>query len=268
MADDAELVAMIMDDIAENPWPPGYSASSDSVFYNPPKSLQTIWLCDRFKIVAKTADSAKENCGLLLRWYDREGHPHERIVSERTLHMEGGAIAQDLADAGLKVGNTKIHHDCLKQLLNDFRPKRLRLCVNRSGWHETTEGNFTYVMPSGEAFGPGSEDIVLLNPSKDLVGSMQPHGALKEWQENVAKYAAGNHWHGLFLCAALAAPFLGIVKEGTSGVHLVGESQTGKSTALRVASSVWGRATSSQGFIHQWRATDNGLEMVVSHQVV
>jgi putative DNA primase/helicase len=42
----------------------------------------------------------------------------------------------------------------------------------------------------------------------------------------------------------------------SGGFHLRGSSSVGKTTALRVAASVWGRPTYMQG----WRATDNALE--------
>ena len=40
------------------------------------------------------------------------------------------------------------------------------------------------------------------------------------------------------------------------GFHLVGDSSCGKTTALRVAASVWG----GRDFLQRWRATDNALE--------
>ena len=49
------------------------------------------------------------------------------------------------------------------------------------------------------------------------------------------------------------------------GLHLRGGSSIGKSTALFVAGSVWG-GSPLNGYVRQWRATDNGLEGVaVAH---
>jgi uncharacterized protein (DUF927 family) len=43
----------------------------------------------------------------------------------------------------------------------------------------------------------------------------------------------------------------------SGGFHLIGASSSGKTTALRVAASVWGNPAM---FVRQWRATANGLE--------
>lgn len=46
----------------------------------------------------------------------------------------------------------------------------------------------------------------------------------------------------------------------SGGVHLRGDSSTGKTTALRAASSVWGGTE----YLQRWRATDNGLEALAA----
>ena len=43
---------------------------------------------------------------------------------------------------------------------------------------------------------------------------------------------------------------------GRAGIHLIGDSSQGKTTALHVAGSIWG----SPGFVRTRRATSNGLE--------
>lgn len=54
----------------------------------------------------------------------------------------------------------------------------------------------------------------------------------------------------------LAGPLLAKVHHHSAGVHWVGDSSTGKTTALHVGASVWGGTT----FVRTWRATANGLE--------
>ena len=65
----------------------------------------------------------------------------------------------------------------------------------------------------------------------------------------------------LSVCAALAPPLLDLVEAESGGMHLRGSSSIGKTTALRVAGSVWGGG-GAHGYIRSWRATDNGLEGV------
>jgi len=52
---------------------------------------------------------------------------------------------------------------------------------------------------------------------------------------------------------------LGLAGCEGGGLHLLGRSSTGKTTALRLAASVWGRGE-TPGFVRAWRATTNGLE--------
>ena len=66
----------------------------------------------------------------------------------------------------------------------------------------------------------------------------------------------------LAACCAFAAPLLGPLGEQGRSFHLHGKSSSGKTTALRVAASVWGgeAGTGALGYVRQWRATGNGVE--------
>ncbi|CAH2606010.1 conserved protein of unknown function (plasmid) [Rhodovastum atsumiense] len=68
---------------------------------------------------------------------------------------------------------------------------------------------------------------------------------------------------GLFLAAAFAGPLLDVLGESSGGLHLVGASRTGKSTAAVVAASVWGKPT-ADAQLHPWRGTANGLEGIAA----
>ena len=90
---------------------------------------------------------------------------------------------------------------------------------------------------------------------------MQPEydiaGTAEDWRKSVAAPAAGNTRLVLAISAAFAGPLLALAGEESGGLHLVGPSSCGKTTALRAAASVWGRP---ERFMRQWRATANGLE--------
>lgn len=81
-------------------------------------------------------------------------------------------------------------------------------------------------------------------------------GGLLEWQHAVAAPAAGNSRLVFALCCAFAGPALRPAGMESGGFHLRGTSSMGKTTALRVAASVWGRP----GYMQRWRSTDNALE--------
>jgi putative DNA primase/helicase len=61
------------------------------------------------------------------------------------------------------------------------------------------------------------------------------------------------------MSASFAGPLLVIGAEPSGGIHLMGKSRSGKSSALFMAGSIWGR---SDAKVRTWRATSNGLEGV------
>jgi putative DNA primase/helicase len=64
----------------------------------------------------------------------------------------------------------------------------------------------------------------------------------------------------LAVATALAGTLLEPAGVESGGFHFVGQSSTGKTTALVAAGSVWGKGASSGGYVQSWRATSNGLE--------
>jgi putative DNA primase/helicase len=84
-------------------------------------------------------------------------------------------------------------------------------------------------------------------------------GSLQDWQRNVAGPCAPHTRLVLAIAAALVGPLLKPMGAEGGGFHLYGPSSIGKSTALRLAASVWGHPIAFTG---TWRATDNGLEAV------
>lgn len=81
-------------------------------------------------------------------------------------------------------------------------------------------------------------------------------GTLDGWKQTIAAPAIGNPVLVLGLCTAFAGPVLAMVGIESGGLHLIGDSSTGKTTALQAACSVWG----GESFRRSWRATANGLE--------
>ncbi|MDP1634122.1 MAG: DUF927 domain-containing protein [Gallionellaceae bacterium] len=126
-------------------------------------------------------------------------------------------------------------------------------CVERSGWH----GN-VFVMPDrtiGE-----DEERILFQSASATPGTFKRKGKLTDWQTNVAARCAGNSRLVFAVSAAFAAPLLHVTGMESGGVHLRGDSSTGKTTALRAAASVMG----GEGYMQRWRGTSNGIEAVAA----
>lgn len=88
----------------------------------------------------------------------------------------------------------------------------------------------------------------------------QQQGDLVEWQEHVGKYCIGNSRMILGICAGFSGPWLKVLAEESGGIHFVGESSSGKTTAVQVAASLWG----TPDFVTSWRTTDNALESIAA----
>ena len=84
------------------------------------------------------------------------------------------------------------------------------------------------------------------------------HGTLDEWRAGVAALAQGNSRMVFALCCALAGPAVQPAGIESGGFHFRGDSSVGKTTALKLAASVWGRPS----FMQRWRTTDNALEAI------
>lgn len=121
--------------------------------------------------------------------------------------------------------------------------------TDTAGWH----GN-AYVLPNGEIL--GDNENVLFQHATKQDGAYLPKGTLNQWQRDVGQYLAGNSRLCLFTGAAFAAPLLQWFNLEGGILHIYGQSSSGKSTAQRVALSVWGHGKDAG---HSWNATGYAL---------
>ena len=124
--------------------------------------------------------------------------------------------------------------------------------TDRAGWHEDS-----YIMPSGETITAADKDpAIIYNGDTSQAKAYQPNGELTDWQQNIARYAVGNSRLCLALGASFAAPLLSLLNEESGGFHLMGDSSDGKTTAAKVALSVWGKPS---GSLLSWSGTKIGF---------
>jgi uncharacterized protein (DUF927 family) len=142
------------------------------------------------------------------------------------------------------------------------------LTSDRVGWVQAskisihpgkTEGA-TFILPS-RVFGWNGS----IRFSANIEHQYKASGVLSDWQANVARLCAGNSRLVLAISAAFAGALLRPVGAESGGIHFVGPSSLGKTTALLVGGSVCGgRSGGPNGFMNVWRATDNGLELLAN----
>ena len=212
-----------------------------------------VWICAPLHVAASTRDGKSNEWGRLLEWRDRDGVRHQWAMPNELLQGDGIDVRRELARQGLSISPVKAARDLLATYLQIWPVDARARCVDRLGWH-----GGVYVLP-GEVFGNNGERVVFQN-----AGFVEPAfsaaGTVQEWRDHVATLAQGNSRLALAICIAFAGTLLELAGEDSGGFHLYGPSSTGKSTALKVGASVWGKPEKPNPYWRSWRATTNGLE--------
>jgi putative DNA primase/helicase len=243
--------------------PVGFYLAKGGLWFQPAQTKTNpepspVWVCGRVSVIGEARDGGGNDWSLVLRWQDRDDRTHTWCCNKSTVHAPGAAISEALEGGGLSCGSTGEAHSLLKYFVGAVRaPKRL-LSASQCGWHDFS-GRPAFVLPGGDAFGPAARDVILASPAAAQDRAFTPGGSLGDWQQHVGRLAVGNDRLTFANSVAFAAPLLDLTDMPSGGFHFVGKSQSGKTTLLRCAASVNGRA-STQAQIKSWRATSNGLE--------
>jgi uncharacterized protein (DUF927 family) len=208
------------------------------------------WICSRLKIVAKTRDAKSGEWGRLLEWCDDDKVRHQWAMPLELLQSDGTDMRRELARMGLSISPVKAQRDMLAAFVQVWPVEARARCVERLGWHGAV-----YVTPA-ESIGQDAEIVVFQN-AHAIEPAFSVAGTVDEWRASVAALAAGNSRLVFSLSVAFAGALADIAGEDSGGFHLRGSSSSGKTTALKVAASVWGDPNT---FPRLWRATANGLE--------
>jgi uncharacterized protein (DUF927 family)/phage/plasmid primase-like uncharacterized protein len=208
------------------------------------------WICSPLSVVAKTRDAKSGEWGRLLEWHDDDGVRHQWAMPLELLQSDGTDMRRELARMGLSIAPGKAQRDLLASFLQVWPVEHRARCVERLGWHGAV-----YVTPS-ESIGQEDEIVVFQN-AHAIDPALSTAGTLDEWRASVARLSTGNSRLVFALSAAFAGPLADLAGEDSGGFHLRGGSSSGKTTALKVAASVWGNPNS---YPRLWRATANGLE--------
>lgn len=213
-----------------------------------------LWLCSRLDIIAKTRDSSSSEWGRLLQWSDDDQVTHSWAMPMDMLQSDGNDFRRELSRQGLAIATGSKARTLLSTYINTWRVDARARCVDRLGWH----GN-VYITPT-ECIGQQSEVVVFQN-AHAISPALTQKGTLEDWRNTVSALSTGNSRLIFALSVSFAGPLAAIAGEDSGGFHLRGASSSGKSTALKVAASVWGLP---EKYRRLWRATTNGLEGLAS----
>lgn len=225
------------------------------------KAVQDGWepvdtrLCAPLHVVAKTHNADEGKAGLLLRFNNSTTHRAvEWVMPMRYLAGKPDKLLEILMEMGLEVAHRQ--RAAVQEYLSSRQRVEDRLeTVNRPGWYEGDNDPIgCFVMPDGAI---GRADVVWQDSGK-AVSPFAFKGTLEGWQRDVAPLCSGNHVLILAVGTALAGPLLRPLNIQGGGVHLVGDSSSGKSLAQLLAASVW---SAPERYAGSWDVTPGGLEI-------
>lgn len=208
------------------------------------------WICSPLYIVAKTRDAKSGEWGRLLEWQDDDGVSHQWAMPLALLQGDVSDVRRELARLGLAISPNKLARDLLTSYLQVVPVETRARCVDKLGWYGDV-----FVTANGTV-GNTDEKVVFQNTNA-IEPTLSCSGSAEEWLNSIGRLASGNSRLIFAIATAFAPSLAKLAGEDSGGFHLRGLSSSGKSTALKVAASVWGNPKS---YCRLWRSTSNGLE--------
>ena len=238
--------------------PPGFEMRADGL-WRVQESKAPFRVCGPFEVGAEArGEDTSNGWGLWLRWRNRDGELVSWIMPHALLAGDAAEVRARLAGGGLYVSGTDAGRAALRHFLSEVRVKARVRTVRRTGWYDAAPSGAAFVY-AGRVFGrvPGETLMLDIDPPPKVY---RPRGTLDGWRNGVAAPAGGNSRMVFAIAFGFAAPLLALTGEEGGCVHLRGGSSQGKTTAAKIAASLYGAPTGPRAYIRKWRATDNGLE--------
>ena len=208
------------------------------------------WICSRLNVEALTRDQDGGGWGYLLTFADPLHHAKQWAMPSRMLAGDGGEYRATLLNMGLRIATTPRARNLLTQYIQTRTPEEFASCTDRIGWHNGR----AFVLPR-ETIGDGAERIVFQSDNA-VENTFRSKGTPEQWRERVGELCIGNTRLAFAVACAFAGPLLRPAGMESGGFHYRGDSSSGKTTALKLAASVYGGAS----YLQRWRSTDNALE--------
>lgn len=207
------------------------------------------------RIVRRGVDVATHEHTVTLRWR-ADGRDHEHTCTRATIAVSRSITS--LADVGFPVtSNTAgslVNYLAAAEELSVAPPVRMaRAC----GWYD---GAF---LRGVHRHGPECPEWMRGDGVDGVIDSIRERGSIDEWSAAVLSACQSHPVIRLLVATSAAPPLLGLLGEHAKSwvVDLCGDAGSGKTSALRVAASVWGAPVDLQ---QDWSATRVGIERLCS----
>jgi hypothetical protein len=230
----------------------GFAHSAHAIFWIDEEADVRIFVCSELGVEARTCDLDGDFWGRLLVWPDGHGHQHRIAVPMALFAGDGVALREILLSGGVEIGAGRRSRELLSQYIQSEHPERSCTCVPCIGWCGRV-----FVFPNSTI---PETNSVLFQARERMEHAWRTAGTNADWVRRIGSKCINN----TRLTFAASMPFGAAVARQVNveggGVHLTGDTSTGKTTAQAVAASVCGGG--GRGFVRSWRATTNALESI------
>lgn len=211
------------------------------------------YISSPIKVLAQTRDTTNNAWGRLLEWRDADGVKHTQALSMELFQSDGVELRKALAYQGVIIAPDGRARNLLQSYLMSFPTDTRALCVDRVGWHDDV-----FVLPNQQIGQHENDDLIVYQTTQGIDSNYQSKGTLKQWQQGISTPLATHSKLVVALSSAFAGQLLAPLEQQTgAGVHFKGQSSKGKTTALYVGCSVWGKPSN---YCKTWKSTGNALE--------
>lgn len=211
------------------------------------------YISSPIRVLAQTRDTTNNAWGRLLEWQDADGIKHTQALSMELFQSDGVELRKALAYQGVIIAPDGRARNLLQSYLMSYPAETRALCVDRIGWHDNV-----FVLPNEQIGQHENDDLIVYQTTQGIDSNYQSNGTLEQWQKDISIPLSTHSKLVVALSSAFAGQLLTPLEQQTgAGVHFKGQSSKGKTTALYVGCSVWGKPSN---YCKTWKSTGNALE--------
>lgn len=202
--------------------------------YHKDKEATPVILSDKIEVLGDYETSSGSN-GRLVRIYGKDGKIKDVAIPRSLLNSSTKEVMKLLGDYGCKIELKDSYKRLLMEYINGVEKGKKFTAVNQSGWFNES----TYLLKE-KVYGTNDSVFYKNVTNADTITDFKIIGTLEDWKNKVSRYAINNSRLVFAISSAFSSVFLSPLNLKGVGFSFVGKSSKGKTTALAIASSVFG----------------------------